>query len=245
MGWRWRAGFASPAPRWRSSRAGLRILKTAREDTRPGTDSWSRITSATYRRTADITKTHEGRRRPWQDRRARQQRRNGAHAWPFENISDEAWQEDFDLKLFAAIRFSRLVWERHEAAQMGPHHQRAQHLCQGAAAGHSAPTSVSRAAGMALTKVMANEGGEAQHPGECAAGRPDHERSVGEAPCGLQASEHGFRQIRQGPCQGHAVRARSARRKSSPTWRAFLPPKQGSYITGTAINVDGGRSPVV
>jgi 3-hydroxybutyrate dehydrogenase len=28
----------------------------------------------------------------------------------FETISDETWQEDLDLKLFAAIRFSRLVW---------------------------------------------------------------------------------------------------------------------------------------
>lgn len=29
----------------------------------------------------------------------------------FENIADEVWQEDLDLKLFAAVRFSRLVWE--------------------------------------------------------------------------------------------------------------------------------------
>jgi hypothetical protein len=33
-----------------------------------------------------------------------------SRAMAFENISDEAWQEDLDLKLFAAIRFSRLVW---------------------------------------------------------------------------------------------------------------------------------------
>jgi 3-oxoacyl-[acyl-carrier protein] reductase len=33
-----------------------------------------------------------------------------ARTMAFENISDEAWQEDLDLNLFAAIRFSRLVW---------------------------------------------------------------------------------------------------------------------------------------
>src|SRR6201985_3624704 len=33
-----------------------------------------------------------------------------ARTMAFENITDEAWQEDLDLKLFAAIRFSRLVW---------------------------------------------------------------------------------------------------------------------------------------
>src|SRR5215471_21569228 len=33
-----------------------------------------------------------------------------ARTMAFETISDEAWQGDLDLKLFAAIRFSRLVW---------------------------------------------------------------------------------------------------------------------------------------
>ena len=33
-----------------------------------------------------------------------------ARTMAFENITDEAWQDDLDLKLFAAIRFSRLVW---------------------------------------------------------------------------------------------------------------------------------------
>ena len=55
-----------------------------------------------------------------------------ARTMAFENISDEAWQEDIDLKLFAAIRFSQAGLARHEGAQMGPHHQRAQYLRQGA-----------------------------------------------------------------------------------------------------------------
>src|SRR6201989_3053994 len=37
----------------------------------------------------------------------------------FENISDEAWQDDLDLKLFAAIRFSRLVWGGMKQRQWG------------------------------------------------------------------------------------------------------------------------------
>jgi len=37
----------------------------------------------------------------------------------FENITDEAWQEDLDLKLFAAIRFSRLVWPGMKARKWG------------------------------------------------------------------------------------------------------------------------------
>ena len=33
-----------------------------------------------------------------------------SRAMPFESVTDEIWQQDLDLKLFGAIRFSRLVW---------------------------------------------------------------------------------------------------------------------------------------
>ncbi|WP_435521779.1 SDR family NAD(P)-dependent oxidoreductase [Bradyrhizobium elkanii] len=127
-----------------------------------------------------------------------------ARTLAFESISDEAWQEDLDLKLFAAIRFSRLVWPGMKQRRWGRIINVLNTFAK-APAGNSAPTSVSRAAGMALTKVMANEGGEHNILGECAAGRPDHERSVGQAAC-CPGAEHGFRGIRQGPCQWHAAR---------------------------------------
>jgi NAD(P)-dependent dehydrogenase (short-subunit alcohol dehydrogenase family) len=82
-----------------------------------------------------------------------------ARTMAFENISDEAWQEDLDLKLFAAIRFSRLVWDGMKRRKWGRIINVLNTFAK-APAGNSAPTSVSRAAGMALTKVMANEGGE-------------------------------------------------------------------------------------
>ena len=69
-------------------------------------------------------------------------------------ITDEIWQHDLDLKLFAAIRLA--AWHgRAWRSEVGPHHQRAEHRRQGAA-GRGAPTAVTRAAGMALTKVLAN-----------------------------------------------------------------------------------------
>ena len=82
-----------------------------------------------------------------------------ARTMAFENISDEAWQEDLDLKLFAAIRFSRLVWPGMKARKWGRIINVLNTYAKAPAAS-SAPTSVSRAAGMALTKVMAGEGGE-------------------------------------------------------------------------------------
>src|SRR6202790_1180394 len=76
---------------------------------------------------------------------------------PFEQITDEIWREDFDQKLFAAIRLTRLVWPQMKERRWG---RVINVLNVGAKAPRpkSAPTSITRAAGMALTKVLAAEG---------------------------------------------------------------------------------------
>ncbi len=66
------------------------------------------------------------------------------------------WQADLDLKLFAQIR-CRILMPQMKARKWESHHQRPQYQRQGAGA-DSAPTSVSRAAQMALTKAMSMEG---------------------------------------------------------------------------------------
>ena len=79
--------------------------------------------------------------------------RNGA----FEAIADEVWQQDFDQKLFAAIRLTRLVWPQMKERRWG---RIINVLNIGAKAPRpkTLPTSVTRAAGMALTKVPPREG---------------------------------------------------------------------------------------
>ena len=76
---------------------------------------------------------------------------------PFEAATDEIWQADLDLKLFAAIRLSRAAFPGMKARKWG---RIVNVLNSGAKWPRfgSAPTSISRAAGMALTKVLANEG---------------------------------------------------------------------------------------
>jgi NAD(P)-dependent dehydrogenase (short-subunit alcohol dehydrogenase family) len=66
-------------------------------------------------------------------------------------------QEDLDQKLFAAIRLTRLAWPQMKERRWG---RVINVLNIGAKAPRaaSAPTSISRAAGMALTKVLAGEG---------------------------------------------------------------------------------------
>jgi 3-oxoacyl-[acyl-carrier protein] reductase len=80
-----------------------------------------------------------------------------SNSHPFESVTDGQWQEDIDLKLFAAIRFARLVWPGMKERKHG---RIINVLNTGAKAPRpaSAPTSVTRAAGMALTKVLAGEG---------------------------------------------------------------------------------------
>ena len=67
-------------------------------------------------------------------------------AKPFNLISDEEWRDDIDLKLMAAIRLSRLVWEDMKKKNWG----RIINLLNvyaKAPGAETAPTSVTRAAG--------------------------------------------------------------------------------------------------
>jgi len=165
-----------------------------------------------------------------------------ARTLAFEGISDEAWQEDFDLKVFAAIRFSRLVWGGMKQRKWGRIINVLNTYAK-APAGNSAPTSVSRAAGMALTKVMANEGGE-------------HNILVNAMLVGLimsdqwvkrhaaQAPNMDFDEFAKGLAKGTPL-VRIGTAEEFANMACFLASEQGSFITGTAINVDGGRSPVV
>ncbi|MEQ9327278.1 MAG: SDR family oxidoreductase [Rhodospirillales bacterium] len=162
----------------------------------------------------------------------------------FLEMTDEDWQSDLDLKLFGAIRLARLVmpgmierkWGRiinvlNTAAKAPP--------------ASSAPTSVSRAAGMALMKVLAGEG--APHNilvNALLVGRIDSEQ---------WAKRH--RALNDGTSyqdflDGMAKQAkiplgRIGEADEFARMALFLASDAGSYITGTAINVDGGMSPVV
>jgi 3-oxoacyl-[acyl-carrier protein] reductase len=160
----------------------------------------------------------------------------------FEAVTDEMWREDFDQKLFAAIRLIRLVWPQMKERRWG---RIINVLNIGAKAPRpgSAPTAVSRAAGLALTKVLAGEGAP-------------HNVLVNAMLVGLFATDqHVQRFRRQGgnvPLEEH-YREMGARipmgRIGDPEEFAnlacLLVSDAGSYVTGTAINVDGGMSPVV
>jgi 3-oxoacyl-[acyl-carrier protein] reductase len=159
---------------------------------------------------------------------------------PFEQVTDEIWREDFDQKLFAAIRLTRLVWPQLKARRWG---RIINTLNIGAKAPRpaSAPTSVTRAAGMALTKVLAGEGGpfnvlvNALLIGFIEADQ--HVRAA--ARLGISTEDYLNQRAKEIPL------GRPGRAEEFANLACFLVSDAGSYITGAAINVDGGLSRVV
>ena len=158
----------------------------------------------------------------------------------FETITDEAWQEDFDLKLFAAIRLARLAFPGMKERRWGRIINVLNIGAKAPRAG-SAPTSVTRAAGLALTKVLAGEGApynvlvNALHVGLIASNQHDARMRARGADLEAEYREMGKR-IPIGRVGDAGEFANIA---------CFLASDAGSYITGTSINVDGGMSPVV
>jgi 3-oxoacyl-[acyl-carrier protein] reductase len=158
----------------------------------------------------------------------------------FEDITDQIWREDFDLKLFAAIRLTRLVWPQMKERRWG-RVINVLNIGAKAARPRSAPTSITRAAGMALTKVLAGEGAP-------------HNVLVNALLVGfIEADQHVRAAQRSGVELAEYMRERSkdiplgrfGRAEEFANLACFLASDAASYITGTAINVDGGRSPVV
>ena len=158
----------------------------------------------------------------------------------FEKLTDEFLQNDFDQKLFAAIRLTRLVWPQMKERRWG---RIINVLNIGAKAprGGSAPTSITRAAGMALTKVLSHEG--APHNvlvNALLVGFIEADQHVQSAKkAGIELKDYVAARAKEIPL------GRIGRAEEFANIACFLASDAGSYITGTAINVDGGRSPVV
>jgi NAD(P)-dependent dehydrogenase (short-subunit alcohol dehydrogenase family) len=162
----------------------------------------------------------------------------------FETVDDAAWQADLELKLFAAIRCARLCVPAMRRVGGG---RIVNILNTGAKApaARSLPTSVSRAAGLALTKALSKELA------------PDgilvNAICIGLVKSG-QWERRWARQERPGTLE--AFYEELARERGVPLGRigdaeelgalvAFLVSAPAGYITGVAVNFDGGLSGVV
>lgn len=161
---------------------------------------------------------------------------------PFSKISDSTWQDDIDLKLFAAIRLCRLALPGMCYRKWG----RVINILNTAAkapAAEMAPTAVTRAAGMALTKVMAKEVvADNVLVNALLVGRIESDQWVRR-----HEKENKGRSIEEYYDEMGATlpMGRLGTAEEFANAACFLASEQGSYVSGVALNVDGGLCPVV
>jgi 3-oxoacyl-[acyl-carrier protein] reductase len=162
-----------------------------------------------------------------------------AHA--FESVTDEQWQADLDLKLFAAIRAIRAALPHLRQAGGGS----IVNLLNVAAktpGARSMPTSVSRAAGMAMMKALSKDLA------------PDNIRVNGINIGLIKSGQHErrWRASGSGTLEEHYQKMaatiplkRVGEAEEVADLIAFLCSERGAYISGVSINMDGGQSAVV
>lgn len=154
------------------------------------------------------------------------------------NVEDDAWQADFDLKVMAAVRLCRTAIPAMKAAGGGSIINAA--ISGGKAPGaNQLPTSLSRAAGLNLTKSLSQEFA------------PDNIR-VNAICIGLLKSAQWDRRAAGGSMEDFyselskkVPMGRVGEAEDYADLAAFLCSARGSYITGTAVNLDGGMCAVL
>jgi NAD(P)-dependent dehydrogenase (short-subunit alcohol dehydrogenase family) len=157
-----------------------------------------------------------------------------------EDTTDDDWTEDLDLKLFAAIRLTRLVLPLLRASSAASIINVLAISGKAPGAGTS-PTSVARAAGLALTKALSKELGpqgirvNAVLIGLIESGQWERLAAAVDAPVtDILSSLETSNDIPLG---------RVGRSAEFADLGAYLLSARSSYVTGTAINLDGGLSP--
>ena len=164
-------------------------------------------------------------------------------ALPFEEADDDLWQQDLELKLFGAIRCIRAAAPLMRA-QGGGRIVNVLNTGAKAPGARSLPTAASRAAGLALTKALSRE-------------YAPHNILVNALCIGIvESGQWERRWEREGrPGTLEEYYARMARERGIPLGRVaaateladlvlFLVSERARYITGTAINFDGGLAAV-
>jgi len=163
---------------------------------------------------------------------------------PFLGVSDELWQNDLDLKLFAAIRLTRLSIPSMKEKKWG---RIINVLNIGAKAppAEGAPTAVSRAAGMALTKALAGEFAKDNIlVNALLVGLIDsNQHLIRHQSSNSTGSYESF--LENMATSQNIPLGRVGKAEEFADVACFMASDRASYLSGTALNVDGGKSPVV
>lgn len=155
----------------------------------------------------------------------------------FEDVDTALWQSDLDLKLFGAIHCSKYALPFMKEQGGGSIVNLSAVLAKTPPAG-SLPTTVSRAAGMALTKAMSNDVGK-------------YNIRVNTVCIGLirsgQIEQRWKKAMPDRPWEDYSKEVgkaiplgRIGNTEEAAKVITFLASDAASYVTGTAVNIDGG-----
>ena len=157
-----------------------------------------------------------------------------------DQVSDDDWIADLNLKVLAAVRCTRLAVP-HLVAAGGGAIVNVLAVSARTPGASSLPTAASRAAGLAITKAASKDLGRygirvnAVLIGIVASGQ-----SRRRAAAAGQSEDELYRQIAQNIPLG-----RVGRPGEFADLAAYLLSDRSSYVTGSAINLDGGTSPAL
>lgn len=163
-------------------------------------------------------------------------------AQAFEEVSESMWQEDFDLKLFGAIHCSKEA-VKHMKETGGGSIVNITAVIGKAPPPSSLPTSVTRAAGIALTKAMSHDLGRYSIRVNTVCIGLIRSKQIEEKKWKKHASHLTWEEFSTDPIHGIPL-GRIGNTDEAAKVITFLASDAASYISGTSINVDGGKGAI-
>ncbi|AHN20748.1 SDR family NAD(P)-dependent oxidoreductase [Lysinibacillus varians] len=160
-----------------------------------------------------------------------------ASANPFETVSSEVWQADIDLKVFGSINCSKYAVPYMRKVGGGAIVNVTAVMAKTPPAS-SLPTTVSRAAGLALTKAMSKDLGKDNiRVNSVCIGliRSDQIEKLWKKEAQDLSWDDYSRKVGQSIPLGRVGETQEAANVIT-----FLVSDAASYVTGTAVNIDGG-----
>lgn len=170
-----------------------------------------------------------------------------SRAMPFESVSDEQWEEDFELKVWGAVRFIQTVIP--EMRKVGGGRIINVTNIGGRTPGPaSMPTSISRAAGIAITKGLSKDLAKENILVNTVCIGLIKSGQTSRRYAGLKESNPDLTwdEFWNQSAQNRGIPlGRVAEAQEAGDVITFLASERASYLTGVAINIDGGVSAVV